>query len=369
YYVDDCFSISSAAEGLIVKGPDGTTYTFGHVKSYYTGAAPPNSRSPLTTFTRLIMVTQIEDRFGNTVDYNYNAQGDLSSIVGSDGRRIDIFYKTYSFKGEVNYIVDYVTANEKTWTYTYLDWRPDGASSETRKYLHRVELPDGSSWEYDNALKKIGFAAIKSIQAANFHPETGENLPGYCQPAPSTGSQSASAPFSTTVTSPDGVRTEYSFQAIYHGRSKVAAQSILYPGNPGGNLGTTMVRRARNLNCSISHSLTNKTISGQGLSLQQWSYVYSQNTGTYTSTDTAPSVDLNNYQTGPFDLSFLNGKPANIIDAKDYRSVTVTGPDSKVVYYIDRRFQSSTEGSIVAEDHLNKSTNALLKRIETNETK
>src|SRR5690606_39324 len=90
YYVDDCFSISSAAEGLIVKGPDGTTYTFGHVKSYYTGAAPPNSRSPLTTFTRLIMVTQIEDRFGNTVDYNYNAQGDLSSIVGSDGRRIDI---------------------------------------------------------------------------------------------------------------------------------------------------------------------------------------------------------------------------------------------------------------------------------------
>src|SRR5690606_2361113 len=99
------------------------------------------------------------------------------------------------------------------------------------------------------------------------------------------------------------------------------------------------------------------------------SYVYSQNTGTYTSTDTAPSVDLNNYQTGPFDLSFLNGKPANIIDAKDYRSVTVTGPDSKVVYYIDRRFQSSTEGSIVAEDHLNKSTNALLKRIETNETK
>jgi RHS repeat-associated protein len=360
YVVTECTSISPGIEGFKVKGPDGTTYTFGQLKNYYTGAASPTPRSPLTTFTTLVMVTEIRDRFGNTVTYNYNAQGNLSSIVGSDGREIKIYYKTYTYKGGLNYIVDYVTANGKTWSYLYTDWIPDASSSDTRKFLSGVNLPDGSSWKYDNVVSKLAFDATKSLLSSNYHPQTGANVPGYCQARSTTS-------FSTTVVNPDGLTTAYTFKPTYHGRSKVNPQSTVEIDTTSG-IGAGTIRRARNLNCSISNSLVSKAISGQGIASQQWTYEYSQNTGTYTTTDTSPSIDLNQFQAGPFAVSFSNGIPDNIVSANDYRAVTVTGPDSKTVHYVDRRFQSPTEGSVVTEDYLNKSTGGLLKRVEKNKT-
>lgn len=356
YYVESCVPLANGQEGFLVKGPDGTAYTFGHIVSYYTGAAPPTLRSPLTTFTKLIMVTNIEDRFGNTVDYNYNSVGDLSSIVGSDGHRIDVFYKTYSFKGTINHIVDYVEANDKIWTYHYSDWQPDLASPEKRKYLSRVELPDGSAWKYPLNLRKLSFNPINNRLVSNFHPTTGENLAGLCEAASVSNSNSTNAPFSVTVTNPDGVVSTYSFDAIYHGRSNVSPEPVVtHTWAHNANVTVTTVR-ARNLNCSVSMSLVKKTISGGGIDSQEWQYTYSQNSGTYSTTSY--------HQPGSPQLSFINGAPDNITDSKGYRSAQVVGPDSKVVYYIDRRFQSPTEGSVVAEDHLNKSTNSLLKRIE-----
>lgn len=359
YKVIECFAITSNQQGFVVQGPDGTKYTFGKVRSYYTGAAPPVMSSPLTTFTKLIMVTEIEDRFGNTVTYEYDGEdSNLSAIVGSDGRRIDLTYKPHTFKGTTYYIVDYAEANGKKWTYEYSDYTPDlSTPNEHRKALTKVVLPDGSSWKYEINLKELGFNAINLSLVSNFDARTGENIPGFC----SAGSRSE--PIKTTVTNPDQLRTEYSFEVTYHGRSKVVPEievirDIAFAGV------TTTVYLASNLNCSISYSLRGKTVSGVGIPTQNWSYVYSQNTGTYVD-----EGNLNDFQSGETEPVFLNDTPANIDDAEDYRTTTVTGPDSKTVYYIDRGFQSPTEGSVVTEDYLNLADDTLLKRVEYEYTK
>lgn len=371
YKVIECIQLANNQEGFVVKGPDGTIYKFGKVKSYYTGAASPVSHSPLTTFTKLIMVTEIKDRFGNTVTYEYNGpEGELSAIVGSDGRRIDITYKAYSFKGKMYYIPDFADANSKRWTYDYTGVVSDNNfPTEIRKLLTKVILPDGSYWEYSPSLGGVGFDPIKNHQISNFHPETGQNVPGLCQ-------ATTARSFNAIVVSPEGLKTEYTFKVTYHGRSKVSPdiQVNSYTGDVAGSF----TYLARNLNCSIDFSLKEKKITGNGISPQIWKYDYSENTGTYTVVNqyfggpgvgTVNGPDLNQYQTGPRAPIFLNGTPDNIVDAEDYRITIVTGPDSKIAYYIDRRFLSPTEGSIVAEDNIDKADNSLLKRVENTYTK
>ena len=375
YKVIECIQLENNQEGFVVKGPDGTTYTFGKVKAYYTGAIPPTMYSPLTTFTKLVMITEIKDRFGNTVTYEYNGpESSLSAIVGSDGRRIDITYKVYSYKGTLNYIPDFAEANGKRWTYEYSNHIPDfNFPTESRRILAKVILPDDSYWSYSNNLSHSGFSPIKNYLVSNFRPDTGENIPGLCQPL-------SANTITSTVISPGGLKTEYKVKLTYHGRSKVAPETQIrrYSYSAGGINLTSATFAARNLNCSISYSLIEKKITGSGLVPQIWQYDYSENTGTYTVENPiwgGPTIgvidggDLNQFQTGSSVPTFLNDAPGNIVDAEDYRTTTVTGPDSKSVYYIDRRFLSPTEGSIVAEDNLNKTSNSILKRTETTSTK
>lgn len=376
YKVIECIQLENNQEGFVVKGPDGTTYTFGKVKSYYTGAEPPTSNSPLTKFTRLIMVTEIKDRFGNTVNYEYNGpEGALSAIVGSDNRRIDITYKAYSYKSILYYIPDFSEANGKRWTYGYSNYVPDfNFPTETRKVLTTVTLPDDSSWSYSSNLELLGFDPVKGYQVSNYRPDTGENIPGLCQAR-------TASDINAVVTSPEGLTTEYKFKLTYHGRSKVVpdTQMMSHISNvPHFEYDmVSHISYARNLNCSINYSLKEKKITGTGVIPKIWKYDYSENTGTYVIENpiwVGPGLvingsNLNQFQTGSRSPVFLSGMPANIIDAEDFRTTTVTGPDSKKIYYIDRRFLSPTEGGIAAEDNLNIANNALLQRTETIFTK
>ncbi|MFT4928829.1 MAG: hypothetical protein ACI8WB_004949 [Phenylobacterium sp.] len=138
FYVSSCLPLADGEEGFIVKGPDGTTYTFDQIKTYRNGAMPPALTSPLSTFTKLIMISKIEDRFGNTVEYHYNTHQDLDHILASDGRRIDVAYTSYSYKNQTYYIAQTATANDKTWTYQYTDYVADTQSADKRKFLTDV---------------------------------------------------------------------------------------------------------------------------------------------------------------------------------------------------------------------------------------
>ena len=368
YVVDRCFTISGTnQEGMVVKGPDGTSYTFGKVKTYYTGAPAPRQDSPLTAFTKLLLVTEIEDRFGNTVTYDYYNHGHLRSITSSDNRSINITYTTNTFKGRVYYLADKATTDSgKEWTYGYTPYRPDGLSFEQRQQLTSVTLPDNSQWTYDLNLKRIAFRATNRFRVSNYDPNSGGNVPGLCEMLdPGDNSDSHAADFSTNITTPDGLNTKYYFSLRYHGRSSVDPQPYWKNANAVGPPGVGAPVRyhylARNLHCNVSFSLVTKEVSGFGIAKQTWRYHYSQNIGTYIP---HPLVDLP--QTGSSVSLPAHGqsRPSNVSDLKTIRTTTVSGPKGKVTYYIDREFQSPTESEILAEDYMNTAGTSLLKRVE-----
>ena len=354
FKVQSCISNDSGEEGFVVKGPAGETYTFNQIKIYNSGVSKP-SWVPVQKYTKLIMATKVKDRFGNTVSYNYDSNSNLTSIVASDGRQINIYYESYTTAvGSTAYRADYAEANGRRWEYIYSEIENPVYKM---KFLHEVTLPDDSSWKYDDDIYKLGFNpnAAQSIYKQQITANN-EQIYASCHTTliPDAGE------FTTTVVSPDGLSTQYTFKKIYHGRANVNPQ--LYPRYypPAGTTGqSTMIKFIRNLSCSVLPSLVNKAISGAGLPTQSWSYQYSQNTGTFSTGHV-----LNQHLAGTTPITAPSyGLPENISNPINFRTTSVTGPDSKIVYYIDRLFQSPTEGAIVAEDHLSTDVNSLLKRI------
>ncbi|HEY0199893.1 MAG TPA: hypothetical protein VGC19_15370 [Rhodanobacter sp.] len=151
---------SDGGEGFLAIAPDGTRYTFAHLvyrpAATLSAAAGPIAPPPTTAGVSaqsaaqpmvaganilerndaLMYVTQIQDRFGNTLTYNYDpTSGYLSSITANDGREVDVTYVSGSP------LIHSITAKAtdvapRTWTYTY-------APS-----LTGVQLPDGSAWSF-----------------------------------------------------------------------------------------------------------------------------------------------------------------------------------------------------------------------------
>jgi YD repeat-containing protein len=308
-------------QGIVVKGPDGTAYTFNQIKTYYNGKAAPTD--PIVR-TRLLMVSNIKDRFNNEVTYSYDGDSNLKSIVASDGRRIDIDY----LNGEAIQ----ASAHGRTWTYS--------ASG--------VTLPDGRQWSYSG------------LSALAFKPN---GIGGYSQqlrmtdgPMMLPSCSVAAGDFPVTIGSPDGLLSTYTFRDTIHYRSEV--EPDLYQDTVQANYAIS-----RALYCTITRSLVSKTSAGPGVGPYTWNYTYSGNKGTYTETS-IPRVWL----TGPFDLPApVGGYPSPIAagGAVNYRSVTVSGPDKRSVFYIDRKFKSISEERIIAEDTLNAAGTQLLERSES----
>src|SRR5690606_16789078 len=325
FRVSGCIENPDGQQGIVVAGPNGLTYTFNQIKSYYNGK--PALKDPIVR-TRLLMVTRIEDRFGNHVDYAYT-DGNLTGISASDGRAISIVYST----GLVT-----ASANGREWKYH----APiDGA------YDLRVTLPDNAStWEYDN-VDVTGFQRFP-VGGYNQRFQMGYGLTPYVPGCGVTNDQ-----YVVTIKAPTGLVSTYTFKDTIHYRSDVEPE--LYQD------GFIDYWLSRTLNCTISRALVAKSIAGPGIPTSNWTYQYSSNKGTYSD-----STALNDFLTGPFDLPTpaQGGYPEPITagTAVDYRSTTVTGPERKVVFYIDRKFHSITENRVVAQDTLNASGTVLLKR-------
>ena len=79
----------------------------------------------------MLLVTRIEDRFGNFLTYSYDAAGKLAGITASDGRQLTV---SSTFPTKITLAPG--TTAARTWTYA-----TDGTTDT-------VTLPDGSAWSY-----------------------------------------------------------------------------------------------------------------------------------------------------------------------------------------------------------------------------
>jgi hypothetical protein len=124
---------------FIAHSPQGLIYTFNIVSRK--GVAP-TIKGDAVALTQVVakLVSRVEDRFGNFVNYKYN-NGLLTSIEANDGRSILL---TYNTNGDFQDKLLSVTANGKQWVYGY-------NTSTSGQYLERVTLPDGTFWVYDIA--------------------------------------------------------------------------------------------------------------------------------------------------------------------------------------------------------------------------
>lgn len=336
FKVVSCIPIAGGQEGFVVAGPDGFTYTFNQVKDYRVGA--PAYRSP-SVYVRLIMISKIEDRFGNYVNYSYD-NGELIAITASDGRAITI---NLELSGSGRRPLT-VVAGGRVWTYLYQ--APYGSPSDDLLY---VNLPDGAGrWKYEG-LSAVAFKP-NGIGGYNQQLRLQAGLP-YLIP----GCTVATGDHVVSITSPAGMLATYLFRDTIHYRSNV--EPYLY-----SNTYDSSYVVSRSTNCTISRSLISKSISGPAVAAS-WSYQYSGNRGTYTA-----SSGLNGFLVGPFDLSTptVGGypKPITVATAVNYRSTTISGPDRRVVFYIDRNSGSISENRVIAEDVLDASATQLLQRTE-----
>lgn len=127
----DC--VVSATGGMKIYSPDGLRYDMTQLVQVGSGTA-----SIYAWYT-----TRITDRNGNYLDINYAASSSpqISSVVASDGRRVDF---SYDDSGQLTRRISSISANGATYSYNYT--APTGWSGVYQ--LTSVTRPGGTSWSY-----------------------------------------------------------------------------------------------------------------------------------------------------------------------------------------------------------------------------
>lgn len=275
-----CLSATTSGEpgeAFYALAPDGTKYWFNHL--VYTSAdelqkplwsewslnqsakiaagSTQKAAGPTTPTPNLVadydfisrryaamLVTRIEDRFGNWLTYHYTA-GRLDSIDASDGRHLGV---TYGAPGIATVTVGSgVTA--RTWTYAYTTAIENGVSQQLT-----VTRPDGSKWQY--ALQ-WQIASAYELDALEFTPtcpfDATEN-PVYLD---------------QSITSPAGATLTLRVTRKRFGRSYVPKECW----NTKANMADSGFPRYPSE--WFAFAVTSRTLSGPGLTTAVWNYTYS----------------------------------------------------------------------------------------------
>ena len=185
-----------------------------------------------------IYPTKIEDRFGNSVTYTYDATKPwrLLSIVANDGRSLTLSYNT---SGQITSVTD----GTRTWTYIYGDG------------LTEVRLPDQSKWLID----------FSDVREAYTFPDTVTN-----QQCEKSGARASQNLYVGTITHPSGAVGEFQFRSLTHGRSYVPKRCV--PGTPEP---PTYADHADVPYLFNTVALLQKKITGPGIvSPSIWTYTY-----------------------------------------------------------------------------------------------
>jgi YD repeat-containing protein len=259
HWVVECVASTNnglSGEGFLVIAPDGTKYTLNQLvydpwypvgKSLGTGPSGKPVADSIERRVASMLVTRVEDRFGNWVTYNYNGTGkQLASIQASDGRQV-----SFSWRGDANLISSIsitTAAGSRTWSYDY-----SNPTDATHVSLSSVTLPDASQWKFD--LSALAGASYSEIY------EHG-NISTGCQ---ASLVQTEAAPtFTGTMTQPSGLQGTFTTQPMQHGRSWVPntchnSEGVQYLVEPASYYTITV---------------TAKTFNGSGVR-STWNYEYS----------------------------------------------------------------------------------------------
>ncbi|CAM5360630.1 RHS repeat-associated core domain-containing protein [Rhodanobacter lindaniclasticus] len=235
--------------------PDGTRYWFTHL--VYRWAATmerPMGTGPLAWRAigvqpqialedRLIrrqasmLVSRIEDRFGNSLTYSYNG-AQLTAITASDGRQVTLSYVSGTDRiGTIS--VAPASGPTRTWSYQY--------STALTPLLSQVTLPDGSAWSYDLAGLRNGETLLGEGDCDNL------------------GALSTNVP-SGSMVHPSGLTGTFQITPVVRGRSYVPRQCRK---NADDSSYAHIPRAYATL------AITRKTFSGAGLPTRSWNYGYS----------------------------------------------------------------------------------------------
>ncbi|HWX65436.1 MAG TPA: hypothetical protein VNZ27_03310 [Rhodanobacter sp.] len=267
---------SDGGEGFLAIAPDGTRYTFAHLVyrpmesiTSSLGTAPMAARAGGSVSPRLVSmnlllrrdalmyVTQIQDRFGNTLTYTYDpTSGYLTDITASDGRHLTLTY--VSGTPQIHSVTVLSTdVSARTWTYSY-----SGGTNGVPIGLTSVQLPDGSAWSYN-----LGALELEQDPTSTYG-DCSTNMLATVDATPVTG----------TITHPSGLTGTFTLQAMMHGRSYVPKQCY-------GPTGMSTQPYSHFPEYYSQFSLTSESLAGAGLPTptQTWTYNYSTPNQSWTS--------------------------------------------------------------------------------------
>lgn len=236
-------------EGFLGTTPDGTRYWFDYL--VYTTAdtmtkpigqmasmaatATDSTMGPVQDLMNrrhaMMLVTRIEDRFGNWLTYQYTSTGALTGIVASDGRVLEV-----DRTGSPITISLGTGTTKRTWSY--------GANS--------VGLPDGSAWTYN-------FSALTAAPADTVLTRGG----GGCD----ISNNNTGSTIMATATAPSGVTGTFTFTMRRFGRSDTLRECV----DPDGDGEGFVIHPAD----WFSYALAQRSFSGPGLPTRTWTYAYS----------------------------------------------------------------------------------------------
>ncbi|WP_417657110.1 RHS repeat domain-containing protein [Pseudidiomarina aestuarii] len=316
--------------GFEAVSPEGVTYTFDVVSLTPSTYIPVNQEADIfnpdydaielmRTYTLNVQVSRIEDRFGNWVDYNYDAavlaygmasnfisySNKLTSIESSDGREINISYEN----GSGGERVSSISADGKTWSYDYTT-RYDGIDELNKDVLIEVTRPDSKSWTFDLAFHTYG----------GFIASTGTN---------DCGSLSTTSKVST-ITHPEGAVYTLTQRPTQFGMSQIPQGSSRCFSN------LAVIKKELDFN----------------LQTLTWNYSYSQNAGSpkHTTLSTPQPAALSGLPFTPTGYALM-----------DLRSTTVVNPDGSKTLHAFNRSHTPLEGKEVATYWFDTNTSTLLR--------
>lgn len=292
--VFDCIPMKSglAGEGFRMTTSSGVRYSF-DVAVARTAARlmkyvkPGSGQFPIEVYLDrqkyFLLASKVEDRFGNTVEFQYNGSGHPIRIWSSDGREITLVYAGGRLSS--------VSGHGRTWSYQY----------NPRGELTQVTNPDGSLWLYsysDDLMPPSDSVGMSAMP--------------WCSHAP----PGLSATYTMTATHPSGTTGIFTFDNKRHFRSGVHVTECLQEGDPLDPDYTLLVPYYFDV-----MSISSKALSGPGIaSSMMWSYDYVTPTTTLWGLPAqAPSYPCTTCSTE--------------------KSTTVTNPDgTKRRYYFGMRY-------------------------------
>lgn len=245
----DCIGLGDGSrDGFRLTTAEGVRYYFNQLatrreaplqKMVPTSDGNPPASRILQRTRYYLLATKIEDRFGNTVQFAYGADGLPTRIWSSDAREITFVHT----QGRISS----ASANGRTWRFDYSTQFPD-------VQLTAVTRPDGSSWSY---------AYVGTLLPSA--PTDEEMLPSL--PWCSAALMPLAADFLLTATHPSGAVGTFSFSNRRHWRQGVH-QNECYQKGPA--LDPEFVLDVPYYFDVLS--IASKSIAGAGLQEMRWSY-------------------------------------------------------------------------------------------------